>query len=182
MNTSLTTAFNHSNKSILWFLTKLVLFVLTWEALYYFFLKGARIPDKQLTEFLSFSIVKVLNFFTAGSGYKVLELEYGAYILNGAKQVIFIADSCNNLSMLVIYLSVILFLPFSAMRKIIFSVAGFLVLMVANVIRCIALITVYQQYNSWFDFNHKFLFSMLMMLLIFYGWMLYIKPRKHATA
>ncbi len=170
-----------NNKPILVFFLKLFILVIIWECSYHFILKPIRIPDKFLTDFVTAGTVKFLNLFPIEQGlyhwitYPNLE---GAYIMLNDKKVFLIADVCNALDLMVIYVGFIVLLPYKISRKIAFSVVGVIVLALANIVRCVLLYRIYKTHPDMFELHHHYTFTVLMYLLISVGWILFTKKRK----
>ena len=89
-----------------------------------------------------------------------------------------IFDDCNGLDLFIIYIAFIVLLPYPAWRKLIFSIGGLIAIFIGNIIRCVSLYWVYVHFRGMFDFNHHYVFTIIMYLIIFYGWVLYTKSPK----
>ena len=167
-----------SNKAMRSFFLKLIALVVIWECSYHFILEPARIPDQFLTDVITRGVTLCINLFFRVSPH-VTWADYpsysAAFILQDGKTLFLIADFCNGLDLIIIYLGFIILLPYAASRKIIFGVSGIVVITIADIIRCTLLYWIWKYHRSMFDFNHKYLFSILMYLLIFSGWVLFIK-------
>ncbi|MFT3682714.1 MAG: exosortase/archaeosortase family protein [Ferruginibacter sp.] len=166
------------NKQIRWFFIKLAILGSLWFVSYHLILKPGRIIDRPLTNFLTAVSTKCINLISPGSAeltWKENKAKDCAYLLQNGKQVFGIWDACNGIDLMYIYVGVILLLPYPAKRKAVFGIVGVLVIVFANVIRICSLyfISIYQR--SIFDFSHHYLFTILMYILIFYGWLLYAK-------
>jgi exosortase/archaeosortase family protein len=171
------------NKELLFFFLKLVALVILWQCSYSFILKPSGIPDKQLTNIITSGVTHCINFSSPSSSvytwvrYKGIDYDSDAIFKNG-KIVFVIADICNGLSLMAIYVGFIILMPYPFKRKIIFSVIGMIVLTIANIVRCGLLYWIYRRHPDMFDFNHHYTFTILMYLLIFYGWILFTKGGK----
>jgi exosortase/archaeosortase family protein len=167
--------------SLLAFFLKLFVLIIIWECSYHFILKPAGLPDKPLTNTITSGVTNSINLFSSASSVYTWfrnDAMTADYLLKNGKLVFFIADDCNGLSLIVIYLGFIILMPYSIKRKIIFSIGGIIVLTIANIIRCSLLYWIYKAHPDMFDFNHHYLFTILMYLLIFYGWILFTKKGK----
>jgi exosortase/archaeosortase family protein len=178
---SLIPHFSSVSKEIRVFLLKLFLLIIGYLTAYNLVLKPTRIPDKWLTNIITSSVSSVLNIFLLESqspSHNIEAFEAGR-IVQGNKIIFIIADSCNGLDLMAIYLSVILLLPYSLKRKFIFGLGGVLAILIANILRCIGLYWIYVSHNSLFEINHHYTFTLLMYLLIFYGWLKFTQQQKH---
>lgn len=170
----------HLYKSIFVFFARLMLLSVLWISAYHFILHPLRVPDRFLTNITTGSVTGVINIFSHRSALTWISSTSNplAYILQGSKTVLVIYDDCNGLNLLVIYLSMIILLPYSAKRKIGYGVGGILLIIAGNIIRCLSLYWIYIHFNSSFDFNHHYVFTLLMYLLILFCWLSFTKTKK----
>ena len=169
------------NKEMKIFLAKLILFIVTWEVLYVFVLKPKRIPDSLLTEWLTVAVTWTLNLFfkiSPPATWIKDPLRDACLIQHWGRTILMIFDDCNGLDLFIIYLAFIVLLPYPAKRKIIFSIGGLIAIFIGNIIRCVSLYWVYVHFRGMFDFNHHYVFTIIMYLIIFYGWVLFTKTPK----
>lgn len=168
------------NAEMKMFLLKLIIFVVSWEGLYVFLLKPKRIPDNILTEWLTITVKHVINFFfrlNPPATWIVDPYQNACNIQWKGQTILIIFDDCNGLDLFIIYLAFILLLPYPIKRKLIFSVGGIIAIFIGNIFRCVALYWVFVHYRGMFDFNHHYVFTILMYLIIFYGWVLFTKKQ-----
>jgi exosortase/archaeosortase family protein len=69
----------------------------------------------------------------------------------------------------------LLCIPASAKRKLLFAAAGVSAIFLLNILRCNALAWLSIHQHQWLNFAHKYVFTALAYLSIFYGWLLYAK-------
>lgn len=168
--------FKNVNRRLKLFILKLFIFIVSWEALYVFVLKPVRIPDKYLTTQLTKAVTFSLNIFASGKHSWMPEPgKASCLIQKGGRTVLVIFDDCNGFDLFIIYLAFILLLPYPFKRKLLFSLGGLLAIFIGNVFRCIGLYGLYAHYRQMFEFNHHYVFTIIMYLIIFYGWVLYTK-------
>ena len=172
-----------NNQLIKMFFLKLIAMVTVWELSFHFVLKPLRIPGKFLTDTITAGVVACTNFFSLISSKVDWIDEPGsvaAFIRRGGREVFYIADVCNGLDLMAIYVGFIILLPYPVKRKLIFSLLGIPVIIIADIIRCTSLFWIAQKHPSLFDINHHYTFTILIYLVIFSGWLLFIKgSRKH---
>lgn len=168
------------NKVIKLFFLKVAVFIVAWQLLYNFVLEPANIPDHFLTEVTTRATVFSINTFL-GADPKVsmapfLPDQRATELIQGGRVVLIIADVCNALDLMVIYLSIIFLLPYySLRRKIYFGIGGIIIINIANIIRCTLLYWLYFFHNPMFELNHKYIFTMLLYLIIFFCWILFTR-------
>ncbi len=171
------------NKKITWFFIKLFLLFSIWFVCYTIILRPKRIIDRPLTNLITISSANLINFFSPSTPpitwIEATEEEDGRnQLVQNGKKVLGVWDVCNGIDLMFIYIGIIILLPYFAKRKLIFIACGIIAITVANIIRVSALyfISVYQR--NAFDFSHHYLFTILMYILIFYGWLLFVKKGK----
>ncbi len=181
INSILNGAHSLSNKRIVQFFIKLFILFSIWFVVYALILRPPRIIDRPLTNLITSTVARCINILspsTVAVSWIDLPEEGRAHIMQNGQKVFGVFDVCNGIDLMFIYVGIIVLLPYPLKRKIIFSIGGIIAIIFANIIRVTALyfINVYQ--HSAFDFSHHYLFTILMYILIFYGWLLFIKKGK----
>jgi exosortase/archaeosortase family protein len=177
----LRTIFSNPLKS---FVLRLILIVICWLVFYTILLKPSRIIDKPLTNFLTKTVVTTINAVspqTPPLGW-VDDVEAKcAYFTQNNKKIFGVFDYCNGIDLIFIYITIIFLLPYSIKRKLIFTIGGTTAIIALNIVRIFCLYLIYTYNRTAFDISHHYLFTFLMYLLIFYGWLLYTKNQKHTN-
>ncbi|MGG9972828.1 exosortase/archaeosortase family protein [Ferruginibacter sp. SUN002] len=169
------------SKAIKKFFLQLIILIVAWQLLYNFVLKPSNVPDKMLTKVTTIGAMACINTFLPVDPKLTMDPVYhgnkgGFQLLQRDKPVFIIADICNGLDLFVIYLGLIILLPYySIKRKIAFGLGGLIVIMLANVIRVTMLYWLYAYHRPMFELNHKYIFTLLLYLLIFCGWVLFTR-------
>jgi exosortase family protein XrtF len=88
---------------------------------------------------------------------------------------IWIGDPCDGLTLFALFTSFILAYPGNWKHKIWFVPLGICVIHTMNIIRMVALCIIVQKKPQWLEFNHTYLFQVLMYGFIFLLWFLWIK-------
>ncbi len=166
------------NKQVLYFFIKLSILVTAWFIIYGLILSPKRIIDKPVTNILAVASAKCINALSPNTE-KIYTAPYpnhaGSILVQNGEKVFGIMDVCNGVDLMFIYLCIIVLLPYPLKRKLIFSIGGIIAIIVANIIRITALYLIFKYRSDAFDFSHHYLFTLLMYVLIFYGWVLFIK-------
>jgi len=169
-----------AKKAITLFFIRLVLAFTAWYFIAGTFFKKERIIDQPLTNFITIAVVKSINLIsppaTAVTSRPSISTPGNNLVLNN-KTVVAIYDSCNSIDLIFTYLIVILLLPSTIKRKIAFSLGGIAVITFINILRIIALFYIYHYQKDAFAFSHDYLFTILMDILIFCGWLLFINKK-----
>ena len=172
-----------AKKAIVLFFIQLVLAFTAWYYIAGTFLKKERIIDQPLTNFITIAVVKSINLIsppaTAVTSRPSLRTPGNNLVLNN-KTVVAIYDSCNSIDLMFTYVIVILLLPSTIKRKIAFSLGGIAVITFVNIIRIIALYYIYRFQKEAFSFSHDYLFTILMDILIFWGWLMFVNKKSVA--
>jgi exosortase/archaeosortase family protein len=170
----------------LFFLKGCVVFIV-WKSLYLFFLLPNRVLDGPLTYAVGKGTIRALNFITFSHNFSaekgVLEHnEFGTIRIEPIMQIdaqnrkaLAVADACNGLELIVLYLGFIVCFPSGISRKSVFSVAGIALIYICNVLRCSSLVLIYLRYPAYLSFSHHYVFTFLVYAFIFYLWYVFTK-------
>lgn len=171
-----------TRKPVIQFFISLFLICSVWFFVYVLLLRPDRIIDRPLTNFISFCSAKLINwvspagspetFWTADSGFF-----RAAVLVQNGKKVFGIWDVCNGIDLMFIYSAVIILLPNSVGRKLMFLLSGNILFVFANILRIVSLYFIFRIKPDLFDFSHHYFFTLLMYAFIFIGWILFIKNR-----
>lgn len=167
------------------FSLKAVILFAAWKTLYLLVLLPGRVLDKPLTYMIGVGTTRTLNavsrsggFWTAAGenpkkeGDRWVE-EPVMHINQFSERVLSIADVCNGLEVIVLYAGLILCIPGTTRRKLLFILPGIVGIEILNVIRCAALAEIYMTHPEYLDFSHHYLFTFLVYAFIFWLWFLF---------
>jgi exosortase/archaeosortase family protein len=98
-----------------------------------------------------------------------------ATVFLGAKRLIGIADPCNGLSLIALFIGFMLAYPGKIYLKIIYCLAGIIFIIFLNISRCTGLALVHNSYPSLTDFAHHYVFKMITYGAIVYMWVGFVK-------
>ncbi|MDO6435069.1 exosortase family protein XrtF [Flavitalea sp. BT771] len=157
------------------FFVKAFLLFVVWKALYIFLLLPGRVLDRPLTRFVGNATVGVMNVVEGHAAYSALEARESLDIRRDGEQTLRVADACNALELMVLYIGFILCFPAPGRRKVIFILAGCVLITLFNVLRCMALVWIFVHYRAYLDFSHHFLFTFLIYAFIFLLWYIFTK-------
>lgn len=171
--------YNQIPKPLRSFLIRGLLILVIWKLIYLLLLK----PNHQLDQMLTIFVGSATSWVLAHL-YPALQplVEYAdnnvfiTIVQNGIRvDSIAIADACNGLELMVLYLGFILAAPYPFKKKIHYIYAGLLIIMLTNVVRCLLLIFVYLNFPNYFVFAHHYIFTFVIYLIIFLIWVRFIK-------
>ena len=172
----------------LFFLRVFVLFIV-WKSVYLYLLLPKRVLDGPLTYSVGMGTAKTLNILTRSndfSTYKGMaalhweggtayEYEMDIYYKNG--RVLEIADACNGLELLMLYVGFIICFPSSLSRKLEFIFTGIVLICILNLLRCSFLTLICLHYPQYLDISHHFLFTFVVYGFIFLLWYIFAQKK-----
>jgi exosortase/archaeosortase family protein len=171
-------------KSFLW---KALVFFLIWELGYNIYLLPNRVIDKPLSTFVGNGTASFINFIKGSnltycktvseyvSNEGELYLSDRAIVFLGPNRLIGIADVCNGLNLLVLFIGFIIVYPSKVSLKLIYTIVGIVAIMFLNIARCAGLGLIHNSYPSLTDFAHHYAFKIVTYLAIFLMWYWFVK-------
>ena len=96
-------------------------------------------------------------------------------IYKNGEKTLTVADPCNGLELMVLYLGFLVCFPAPLNRKLLFGVTGCVLICLINILRCSALVGIFVHYRAYLDFSHHFVFTFLVYLVIFMLWYAFTK-------
>jgi exosortase family protein XrtF len=164
-----------SNRGLYAFLIKAAVLFFTWQVLYLSWLSTGTNLDTWLTYKTAASVSFSFNLIGYQSDYTEKTVQPGEQgvsriIIDGEPSLI-IADSCNALTLIVLFIGFIIAFEGHWPLKLVYILAGSLVIFGINVFRAMMLILIYMHAPSTFHFNHKYTFTILVYLAVFVFWM-----------
>lgn len=163
------------------FLGKALLFFIIWKVIYGVFLFNSKILDTPLTMHVGNASALFLNNsgFMSGFTSQAVFIEdensmvEASEIYHNDKLVLYIADSCNGLELMVLYIGFIICMPSKFWRKVKYVIIGILLIDFINILRCSGLIYLREYFHAYFDFAHHYLFKAVVYGATFLMWMVY---------
>jgi len=166
------------------FLGKALLFFVIWKLVYNVFLIDSKYLDHKLTSHVGESSVIVLNnSLKSMSGFTAVR-ELDSYTYQGEKvtneitaiyhnedKILNIANVCNGLELMILYIGFIVCMPSTFLRKLKYIVIGVAILDLVNIIRCVGLIYLREYFQVYFQFAHHYLFNAIIYTSTFIIWM-----------
>lgn len=156
------------------FLGKALLFFIIWKIVYGLFLYDILNPP--LTTHVAEASVLLLN--NSGiSGFTTNNVIAGdgeaSEIYHNDRLVLYIADVCNGLELMVLYIGFIICMPSSFWRKTKYIIIGILLINIINILRCSGLIYLREYFHQYFEFAHHYLFKAVVYGATFIMWVKY---------
>lgn len=127
-----------------------------------------------LTEFIANSVKSILNLFNGHCHTfgKVISDTYGGGLI--------LDRGCVGRTVMVVFATFIIATPAEVKRKVLYIIAGFAVIILMNILRIIMLMKVLENYPSWFNFTHEYLFKYSLYVGVFLLWVLWVRYFRQA--
>ncbi|ALJ06037.1 hypothetical protein APS56_13245 [Pseudalgibacter alginicilyticus] len=167
------------------FLGKALLFFIVWKLIYSVFFYDSEYLDHPLTTHVGEASAFVLNNLGSMSGFSS-KREASSYAYEGSsfqnevsviyhhdKIILYIANVCNGLELMVLYIGFIVCMPSSFWRKTKYIILGVIILDATNILRCIGLIYLREYFHIYFDFAHHYLFKIMVYSATIALWVIY---------
>tara|TARA_B100001245_G_C22761611_1_gene368469 strand:+ start:56 stop:613 length:558 start_codon:yes stop_codon:yes gene_type:complete len=155
------------------FAIRAVILLIGWMIAYHGFIK----PDGRANERLTTKVVQgtkvglTLLGYDTSHGWKDEDSgESARYIYIDGQPVVLVADPCNGLELMALFIGFLLCFPGPWKYKLIIIPIGTVVVFLINVIREIILALNYKYFQETFDFNHKYTYVFFVYLTIFLMW------------
>jgi exosortase/archaeosortase family protein len=173
-------------KAIRVLLLRGIFLLLIWKLAYTLWLAPQRTIDAPLTYAVANHTTAIMQWVWPEGHYSISEnirphkgdtesMVSHLFILKNGKSTIAIADNCNGLELMVLYIAFIVCMPGTLKRKLVF-IGLTPVLHLVNLARCMGLVGMHLQWPGMFDFAHHYLFKILVYATCFLMWVWYLKP------
>ncbi len=187
----LRTYFADFPKEVKLFLLRCLVLFIVFQCYFLVIESNYRIINSVLTYKIAALSSDCLNLFHQTNAFRITPYFYSTRIegelvnsqafriLFENKYVLHIADSCNGLELLALYIGFIIAMPLRNLkRKIKYIVLGSIVIFSVNVLRCVGLVEIQMLLHRLFKFAHHYLFKMIIYGTIFFIWFLFMKTVK----
>lgn len=174
----LTDSFKQIPAEVKKFVLKGSLLLLGWCLLYGLVLKPYRLADEPLTKLTGQAVFKCAQYLYANQQQNIRYTNQGVLISTNNHSVVLIADACNGLDLYVMFAGFILCVPMGAKKMIKYIVLGITGIFVLNVLRCLALMWLYDHRSVYIDIAHHYVFQLIVYAAIFLIWERYFRSLK----
>lgn len=158
---------NGPNQRITAFVGKVLAFYALWYILYDLWL----LPDGTLDRWLSLNVASVSSTFLSGLGFEVF-LDGRSLSLPGVSGIR-IANGCNGLSTLGLFIGFVLAYPGRTRRRLWFIPLGVLIVYATNVVRVMIMLLSQKYWPAAFDPLHGFGLTTIFYVVVFALWVLW---------
>ena len=111
-----------------------------------------------------FSWFGVQTYIDIESDHVVLVMDYTNHIS------VFVGDECNGFKLFSLFTIFIIAFPGPVKKKLWFIPMGIIFIQIANIIRVMLLLAIFNSYPDALDFNHKYTFTIFVYAIIFALW------------
>ncbi|OBQ56994.1 archaeosortase/exosortase family protein [Tamlana sp. s12] len=177
------------------FLGRALLFYIIWEILYSLFIYDSTYLDRALTSHVGEASVSLLNNLGNMSGFVATDnldittnegeniSRFYTTISHHGNSILNIANVCNGLTLMALYIGFITCIPANFWRKLKYIILGIIIIDFINILRCVGLIYLREYFHVYFDFAHHYLFKAIVYTSTFLIWTIFTRKinLKHAT-
>lgn len=159
----------NSNKIVYLFILKAIVAYLLWFFIYEQWLVKVGWFDDFVIEnliLLSGYLIELFNY-----NYFVYDHVIG---IDGSHGV-YIGVPCNGIELIALFVGFIAIFNGSWKNKLWYIPLGVILIHLLNVLRVFILILIEKHNPEILEFNHKYTFTIIMYLLVFFGWMIWVK-------
>lgn len=143
---------------------------LVWLLIYYLLIKEFTNWDYYLNYSIVWISKELFDFFGVLT-YIEVESDHVNLILAESNQVgVWVGDECNGFKLFSIFSIFIIAFPGPWKKKMWFIPTGLVLIHLANIIRVMLLVWVFEHYPDSLDFNHNYTFTIFVYSIIFILW------------
>jgi len=158
------------------FFMKAMLIALVWNFVNHFFLYESL--NNFLTNHVGQSASAVLNRFSGMKGFFSVFNGTKSQIYREGNKVMFIANGCNALNLMVLYVGFIICIPSTVIRKLYYILIGVVCIDLLNIFRTYLLAYLKEYYNAYFNFAHHYVFTILVYTAIILMWLVFTRKTR----
>jgi exosortase family protein XrtF len=96
-------------------------------------------------------------------------------IVQGTQRIISVFEGCNGLNVMIVFVSFIVAYSGTWKKNVIFGLMGITLIYIANLFRVALLFFISKYYPDNLYFFHKYLFTGMLYILVFFLWYLWVK-------
>jgi exosortase family protein XrtF len=159
----------NTKKFVILFLVKATLCYLLW----YFIYEQWLAKVGWLDEIIINNLVVVTNNILIFMGYTTFLFEHTLGI-DGSNGV-YIGTPCNGLELMALFSGFVLIFNGSWKNKIWYIPFGVIIIHILNIFRVLSLAIIAKVAPETLDFNHKYTFTLMLYLIVFLGWVIWVK-------
>lgn len=158
-----------SNKFVVIFFIKAIVLYILWYFVYEQWIMKVGWLDKIIIDNLIYITNKILLLL----GYTTFVYDH-TFGIDGSNGV-YIGTPCNGIELMALFTGFVIIFHGSWKNKIWFIPAGLIIIHFLNLMRVLALAIIAKTAPSTIDFNHKYTFTLLLYLFVFFGWIIWVK-------
>lgn len=152
------------------FLSIALFLYIIWYVIYESFIKPNQVLDLFVVDNTIYFSQKILNKL----GYQTFTRGYDRLIGIDGTNGLWIGDKCNGIELFSLFAIFIIAYPGNFWKKIIFIPSGILIIHSLNILRVIGLAIVQLNFPEWTEFNHTYIFNVIIYGIIFLLWIIWI--------
>lgn len=160
------------------FVIKGALLLIGWCLLYGLVLKPYDLVDPVLTKYTGKATMGLMQFIYHNEQPAAVYAPHAVFIYLQNKEVLSIWDPCNALDLYVLFIGFILCVPMGVKKTTTYLLIGLTSIFVLNVLRCLALVSLFYHHFGYTDIAHHYVFQLIVYAAIFILWERYFRSLK----
>lgn len=168
------------HKGVLKFLAVFTISYIILYLMYALFLKSSSSPDV-FTKLVSKQSVYILNQLNYKTTSEINASYSGIKLFVNQKHIAGIAEGCNALSIMILFVSFILAFAKSVKKTFFFCLLGLVFIHIMNILRIVILIISIYNYPEYSEPLHSIVFPGIIYCAVFLLWMLWVKSFQKTT-
>jgi len=170
-----------SQKTIILFLVKFIGLYIVLNTIYGFWIDSySPLPDP-LTKIVTHQTVAMISLMEEGVTVAEALGSPNVPVRQDGKTVVSVFEGCNSLNVIFVFLSFIVAFTGSPKKTVIYGIIGVALIYLLNLLRVGLLFFTAKYYPGNLYFFHKYLFTALLYVLVFFLWYIWVTkiwPRK----
>lgn len=158
-----------SNKFVFLFFLKALSLYLIWFFLYEQWLSEIGWVDNVVIDNIVYLTEVILN----GVGYDLFVYDHTIGIDGG--HGVYIGTPCDAIELMALFSGFVLIIKGSWINRLWFIPVGLIIIHFLNIIRVIALVLIAHYAEGYLEFNHKYTFTLILYVIVFVGWIIWVK-------
>jgi len=162
-------------KAILFFLLKFIGFYIVVNTAYGFWINSYYPGPDPITEMVTHQSAAIISLTEDNIMVEGTTNSANVPIVQGTQRVISVFEGCNGLNVMIVFVSFIVAYSGTWKKNVIFGLIGVVLIHIANLFRVALLFFISKYYPDNLYFFHKYLFTGMLYILVFFLWYLWVK-------
>jgi exosortase family protein XrtF len=168
-------------KPAILFLVKFLVIYLVGNVVYGLYIESVKSGPDLLTVLVTNNVSVLLNGLGEDTQFRVNAVEPTVSVLKQGNIILNVYEGCNGINVMIVFFAFLVAYGGTIKRLMLFSIVGLGVIHIANLSRIGLLYFISQDYNQYFYFVHKYLFTAILYVCVFVLWWIWIRISKEKS-